>query len=291
MFSKRTRRKLVFETDKKSRRGSARKFWILLPVIILAVLVASFMVILSQNNYDLNAALGLETESTTEAEEETTKAVVATADDTFLFWCASADRQEIYFMNIIRVTLPECAVAVYPVNLEEFISENKTAEEIYSEFGERGLVSAVENQYSIDIDRYAGATETKLKTMINYFGGFTVSVDEQINYRSEEMNLVLIKGEQNMKGDTLFKYLLYLSLSGESGRGKQAQVMIEIFENIFTQGNVDRRERIYTEFANTFITDITKVDYSKAEDGIIMLMNNGILRKTVLSNPQGAAGN
>lgn len=295
MFSKRTRKKLVFETDRKSRRGSARKFWILLPVIILVVLVLSSMLILKQNNYDLNAALGFETESTTEKKEETTKPVTAIADDTFLFWCASADRQEIYFMNIIRVTLPDCAMAVYPVDPQEIMSTDsnggKTAEEIYFEFGENGLVSAVESYYSIDIDRYAGATETKLKTMVNYFGGFTIFVDEQINYRSEEMNLVLIKGSQNMKGDTLFKYLRYLTLSGEDGRNKQAQTIIEIFQNIFTEGNIGKRERIYSEFANTFITDITKVDYSKAEDGIVMLMNRGILRGTVVSDPHGVAGN
>ncbi len=289
MFSKRTKRKLVFETDRKSRRGSARRFWIILPVAILVVLVLSSMLILKQNNYDVNAALGIETETTTEKKEETTKPVTATADDTFLFWCASADRQEIYFMNIIRVTLPECSVVVSPVDLEEIISENrdggKTAEEIYLEFGENGLVSAVEDFYSVEIDRYAGATDTKLKTMVNYFGGFRVTVDEQINYRSEEMNLVLIKGSQNMKGDTLFKYLRYLSLSGEEGRRRQARTVIEILENVFNEGNVGKRERIYNEFANTFITDITKVDYSKAEDGIVMLMNNGILRKTVKSNP------
>lgn len=291
MFSKRTKRKLVFETDRKSRIGSARKFWIVLPAAILVVLVLSSMLILKQNNYDVNAALGIEVESTTEKKEETTKPVTATADDTFLFWCASADRQEIYFMNIIRVTLPECAVVVCPVDLEKIVSGNadggKTAEEIYLELGENGLVSAVEDFYSVDIDRYAGVTETKLKTMVNYFGGFRVTVDEQINYRSEEMNLVLIKGSQNMKGDTLFKYLRYLSLQGKDGRKRQSQTVIEILENIFTEGNVGKRERIYNEFANTFITDITKVDYSKAEDGIVMLMNNGIIRKSVKENPQG----
>lgn len=287
MFSKRTRKKLVFETDRKSRAGSTRKFWIFLPAIILVVLVLSSMLILKQNNYDVNAALGIEAETTTEKKTETTVPVTAQADDTFLFWCASADRQEIYFMDIIRVTLPECAVSVYPVNLDSFVSGDKTAEEIYLELGENGLVSAVEKYYSIDIDRYAGATETKLKAMVNYFGGFKVSVDEQINYKSEEMNLVLIKGRQNMKGDTLFKYLRYLSISGEGGRERQAQAVIEILENIFVQSNEGRRERIYNEFANTFITDITKVDYSKAEDGIVMLMNNGIQKGVVSSRPEG----
>lgn len=287
MFSKRTRRKLVFETDRKSRAGSARKFWILLPAIILVVLVLSSMLILKQNNYDVNAALGIDAETTTEKKAETTVPVTAQADDTFLFWCASADRQEIYFMDIIRVTLPECAVSVYPVDLNSFVSQEKTAEEIYLELGENGLVSAVEKYYSIDIDRYAGATETKFKTMVNYFGGFKVTVDGQINYKSEEMNLVLIKGRQNMKGDTLFKYLRYLSISGESGREKQARTVIEILENIFIATNEGRREKIYNEFANTFITDITKVDYSKAEDGIVMLMNNGIRKGVVSTRPEG----
>ena len=174
---------------------------------------------------------------------------------------------------------------VCPVNVESVVSrDGKTAQEVYLESGENGLVAAVEYSCSVNIDRYAGATETKFKSMVNYFGGFKVTVDEQINYRSEEMNLVLIKGNQNMKGDTLFKYLRYLTMNGQDGMENQAAVMIEIFENIFNESNVNKRERIYNEFANTFITDITMVDYSKAEDGIVMLMENGVRQGTVVSD-------
>lgn len=285
MFSKRTRKNLVFKTDKKSRIGSAGKFWLLLPAILIVVLAVSVAVILVQNDFDVNAALGIEKETTTEKAETTAPPVTAEADDTFLFWCASADREEIFFMNIIRVTLPDCAVEVCPVNVENVVSrDGKTAQEVYLESGENGLVAAVEYSCSVNIDRYAGATETKFKSMVNYFGGFKVTVDEQINYRSEEMNLVLIKGNQNMKGDTLFKYLRYLTMNGQDGMENQAAVMIEIFENIFNESNVNKRERIYNEFANTFITDITMVDYSKAEDGIVMLMENGVRQGTVVSD-------
>ena len=285
MFSKRTRKNLVFKTDKKSRIGSAGKFWLLLPAILIVLLAVSVAVILVQNDFDVNAALGIEKETTTEKAETTAPPVTAEADDTFLFWCASADREEIFFMNIIRVTLPDCAVEVCPVNVESVVSrDGKTAQEVYLESGENGLVAAVEYSCSVNIDRYAGATETKFKSMVNYFGGFKVTVDEQINYRSEEMNLVLIKGNQNMKGDTLFKYLRYLTMNGQDGMENQAAVMIEIFENIFNESNVNKRERIYNEFANTFITDITMVDYSKAEDGIVMLMENGVRQGTVVSD-------
>ena len=285
MFSKRTRKNLVFKTDKKSRIGSAGKFWLLLPAILIVVLAVSVAIILVQNDFDVNAALGIEKETTTEKAETTAPPVTAEADDTFLFWCASADREEIFFMNIIRVTLPDCAVEVCPVNVENVVSrDGKTAQEVYLESGENGLVAAVEYFCSVNIDRYAGATETKFKSMVNYFGGFKVTVDEQINYRSEEMNLVLIKGNQNMKGDTLFKYLRYLTMNGQDGMENQAAVMIEIFENIFNESNVNKRERIYNEFANTFITDITMVDYSKAEDGIVMLMENGVRQGTVVSD-------
>lgn len=288
MFSKRTRKNLVFKTDKKSRIGSAGKFWLLLPAILIVVLAVSVAVILVQNDFDVNAALGIEKETTTEKAETTAPPVTAEADDTFLFWCASADREEIFFMNIIRVTLPDCAVEVCPVDVESVVSrDGKTAQEVYLESGENGLVAAVEYSCSVDIDRYAGATETKFKSMVNYFGGLKVTVDEQINYRSDDMNLVLIKGNQNMKGDTLFKYLRYLTMNGQEGRENQAAVMIEIFENIFNESNVNKRERIYNEFANTFITDITMVDYSQAEDGIVMLMENGVRQGTVVSDPIG----
>ena len=48
MFSKRTRKNLVFKTDKKSRIGSAGKFWLLLPAILIVVLAVSVAVILAR---------------------------------------------------------------------------------------------------------------------------------------------------------------------------------------------------------------------------------------------------
>ncbi len=280
------KKNLVFETKKRSDKGNTKKFWLVLISGVLVVLVASTVMILKSNDFDIDSAFGFEKE--TEATQETTETqqAVVEAERTFLLWCASSRREEMYFVNLVKVSLPECKVSVCSVDPKTILSANESPASIYQKSGESALISAIETAYGIDIDRYIGATDTDFKTFINYFGGVDVTVPEQINYRNSEMSLVLIKGNQNLKGDTFFKYMLYLNSLGNEGKTRQAGAISEMLGNIFTPDNVNKSNRIFKQITNDMSTDISIVDFSSEEDGINMLMQNGIMQVEIVDYPE-----
>ncbi len=281
---------LVFETKKRSGSGSMRRFWFILVACVLAVLTVSLAAILKSSDYDVDTAFGFEKESTTEEAVSETKPITFKADRTFLLLCAESDRQTVHFMNLVRVEMPQCKVTVLSIDPDDVIqtTENgsESPEAIYAKSGERALVSALETAYDIDIDRYAAATPTDFKTFVNYFGGLKITVPEQIEYKTDKINLVLIKGNQIIKGDSLYKYMLYLGTLGAEGREKQSAAMLEILGGIFNAANTEKRSRIFSQITNNFTTDMTIVDFSAEEDGVIQLMQNGIRESELAFYPE-----
>ena len=284
------RNNLVFETKKRSGAGSISKFWIVLIACVFVVLSLSLVVILKNSDYDIDTAFGFEKESTSAEAVSETKAVKFKAERMFLFLCADSDRQTVHFMNIVKVEMPQCRVTVFSVDPDYVIqtteSGGETPETIYAKSGERALVSALEAAYDIDIDRYAAATPNDFKTFVNYFGGLRITVPEQIEYKTDEINLVLIKGNQVVKGDSLYKYMLYLGTLGAEGREKQSAAMLEILDGIFNEANTEKRSKIFSQITNNFTTDMTIVDFSAEEDGVIQLMQNGIREGIIAVNPE-----
>ena len=284
------KKNLVFETKKRSGKGSLHRFWILFVIGVLAVLAVSIAVILKNSDYDIDTAFGFEKESTTVESVSQTKPVTYRAERIFLLMCAESDRQEIHFLSLVKVKMPECRVTVYSVDPNSILqaTENgsESSETIYAKSGERELVSALEKAYDIDIDRYASATPTKFKTLVNYFGGMKITVPEQIEYKTDELSLILIKGNQNLKGDTLYKYMLYLGTQGIEGRERQSAAVIEMLSGVFNSGNTEKRSKIFSQITNNLTTDITIVDFSAEEDGVIQLMQNGIRETKIASYPE-----
>lgn len=284
------RNNLVFETKKRSGSGGTRKFWFILVICVLAVLTASLAVILKNSDYDVDTAFGFEKESTSAEAVSETKPVNFKADRIFLLLCVEFDRQTVHFMNLVKVEMPQCRVTVLSVDPDSVIqaTENggESPESIYAKSGERALVSALEAAYDINIDRYAAATPTDFKTFVNYFGGIKITVPEQIEYKTEQINLVLIKGNQIIKGDSLYKYMLYLTNLGADGREKQSAAMLEILGGIFNEANTEKRSKIFSQITNSFTTDMTIVDFSAEEEGIIQLMQNGIRDSKIAAYPE-----
>lgn len=193
-------------------------------------------------------------------------------------------------MSIIRFSLPECNVSVLSIDPKEALAATHTGTEspasIYLKAGESALIDAIEDAYGMKIDRYIGATETDFKSFINYFGGIEINVPEQVNYRDSEMSLVLIKGDQTLKGDTFFKYMLYLDSLGSEGKERQSVAMYHLLKGIFNPDNLRKRNKIFKQITNDMLTDISIVDFSSEEDGIVMLMENGITHVDIVDNPE-----
>ncbi len=285
------KKSLVFETEKRRSNGSLYRFWIILIISVLTVLSVSLALILKSNDFDFRKAFfGTEKEETTQETETQTVPTVSEAERIFLFMCADGDRQKIHFMNLIKVELPECRVTVLTLDPEAVIratsGSGESSAAIFAKSGEKELTSALEEAYDIKINRYLSATPTQFKSTVNFFGGIKITVPEQVDYKADGINLVLIKGTKALNGDELYKYMLYLNDTAENGAEKQAKAIIEILGAVFTPKNVEKSDKIFSQITNNFTTDITVVDLREEEDGVLQLMQEGIKDSGVAVYPE-----
>lgn len=285
---------LVFNTKKRKSNGSLYKFTVILIASALTVLSGSLIFLYLEakdNEAGLAGVLfGDKKEEVTQAEENVTAPVLPEAERTFLFMCADGDRQKIHFMNLIKVEVPENRVTVLTVNPDAIIrssqSGGESAEMIYAKSGERVLTLALEEAYGIKIDRYASATPMQFKSTVNFFGGIKINVPEQVNYKADGINLVLIKGTKTLNGDELYKYMLYLNDKADDGSRKRAKVMLEILGSVFTPANIEKKDRIFSQITNNFTTNITVVDMRQEEAAVLLLMQEGIKQTEIAAYPQ-----
>ena len=57
-------------------------------------------------------------------------------------------------------------------------------------------------------------------------------------------------------------------------------------DGILSPAYLEKRERIFSKISNTLKTDLTIVDYSSAQEGIKLLMENRLLVKKTADSPE-----
>lgn len=279
----------MFKTNRQSDRGDLKKFAVILIACVVGILAISVLTILGKYDFDVKSALGGDAETETQLAE--TKAVQAEieADKTYFFWCADDSDDELRFAWLVNFRLPDRVVSVCALDPDMQIeagSKTLSLKKLFASSGVKSVVSYMESDFGIKIDGYIGSDDESFKSMINYFGGINITVPEQIEYRSDEFAVILVKGKQNIKGDTLFKYLRYLGTLGERGRTLQASAMDEMLDFVFSSSYLEKRSSIFSRISNTLETDLTIVDFSSAEEGIKVLMQNGFASKKTLDSPE-----
>lgn len=279
-MSKKSRKNIMFTTRRQSSSGELKKFSLILTSCVLGILVISCLAILKKYDFDVKSALGGNAETETVTEAVSTQAVKVDADKNYLFWCS--DDGSLRFAWLVNIKLPERTATVCTLEKDtvlEYEGTETSFDSIYSKWGESRLAQAVAEYADVEIDGYIGSTDDEFKSMINYFGGIDITVPEQIEYKSEEFSVILIKGKQNLKGDSLFKYLRYLNTLGSRGRSLQASAVLEILDYVFKPAYMGRRSNIFSRLSNTLETNLTIVDFSSSEEGIKFLMKNGFSAK------------
>lgn len=265
---------ITFETKRSGRKETAKKILIAVIAVVAAAVVFSAAVNMFSDDSGFNLS-GAQTEITTAPNEKESKKSSVFMDKNILIWSENTDEDSIDFMWIVNLKMPERQIALTQVNpLQSY--EGETFNDIFRKHGEIELKAAVENAYEVEIDKFAFSDESSFKTMISYFDGVDIYIPEQIEYKGDDMTLILVKGKQNMKGDTYYKYLRYLNLLGQSGEEKKDEALFALLDSVFKPSNLEKRSRIYNKIFNTITTDITITDFSKAENVVVLLMENGI---------------
>ncbi|MBR2730666.1 MAG: LCP family protein [Clostridia bacterium] len=271
-------KKREFQTARGAQRAARRKFALVFSVAAVLLLVGSVFVILLRNGFDFRTAVGGEEQTETQTAAEATESAAPAGKKTFLLWCAEKSTNRLQAIWLVRCEMPQrrlTALALAPETPVAMGGKGSTLDATFASGGARALRDAVQAMLGAPIDRYVGAYETGLINMVNYMGGLTVDVPAQINYRSDALTLVLVKGQQTLKGDSLFKYFQYLSIGGAVGRAELAQAMLDICAGVFRSQNTEKRSRIFSKMMGTLQTDLSIVDYSSDERAIVQLTQEG----------------
>ena len=212
--------KFSFKTEKERQREKTKRFLIGFFSFLIAFACFSMLYLLITYDFDLSPLLNAREEDTTEQTEVASEYTTDAELSHFLLFCTDSQVKELRFIIVVRVNMNEKVFTVCSLSENERITvegENETFLQHYLDGGAKRLVEAVEKFNGIKIDKYIASSDNGFKKAINYAGQFKLTVDAQINYRKSDFSIMLIEGEQKLRGDDLLKYMEYCKYIGDEG--------------------------------------------------------------------------
>ena len=282
------RKNINFRTARGRFSEESKKFFAVFFACVVTVLAISTLAILKKYDFDVKRAISGEAKTEPTTEMMSSGIPEVNGEKTYFFWCSSEDRKELHFAWLVNIKMPERRATVCtlpPETLVNYKGSVSSIENVLSKTSNADFVSVVEETFGSEIDGYISSDSTDFRTMINYFGGAEITVPEQVEYRNEGLTLILVKGKQNLKGDSLFKYLCYLDTLGSKGNASQAFVMGDILKSVFRPSRINKTDSAFAKISNTLDTDITIVDFSTAEKAIKILCEYGFEAIATVDSP------
>lgn len=149
---------------------------------------------------------------------------------------AESGSREMYFLVIAKADAKTSTVSFCPLPVKDsYVKEFETG-------GGAQLVNTVASEYGIEIDRFVSSDENTFALAINYMDGLEFNVPERVEYRTEDLTLILTPGRQTIKGESLLKYLKYFK---EADLSAQGELFCAMVENYITEENMEDPMKIY----------------------------------------------
>lgn len=256
-----------FNTAKQEKRKSFFRLTAIFICIAVVIGSVSVAVILKNNNNFIKDLFTNET--TVQSQEESTAEndlvdleQELTGRARVLLYCTDREVSEIYFMAMVDANMKRQSFKVYPLK-----TDNPDYIKALSTGGYKELISKVESAEGIKIDRYIASDTDTFALAINYMGGLEYTVDERIEYRTDDYTLILTKGDQTIKGETLLKYFRYCkTLDAQTGLQQQGDLICAMIDEYITAENVEKGDIIYEKVLSKINSksDISYIEASKA---------------------------
>ena len=264
-------------TEKQEQRRKTKRFFIAFFACFAVFACFSALYLLISYDFDLSSLTNVRSEETTLVGESSEPASFDGNDRYILLFCTDNERETVRMLSIVRVNLESRKFTVCTQSENELIRINGISNTFFDHYksgGVKRLVEAVEAFNGIKIDRYICANDTTFKKAINYAGQLKITLPEQLNFRDGEFSLVLIEGEQKLRGDDLLKYVRYCRLSGDRGFTDQSVIVGEMIRQYITPKVLENDDRLFTRLVNTLDTNITAMDYKDAKDELAFIASN-----------------
>ena len=260
------------KTEKERQRQKTKRF--LLGFFSFLTIFACFSVLylLVTYNFDLSPLFNAREEDTTEQTEVASEYSSSGSGLThFLLFCTDSEMKELRFVVVVRVNMNDKVITVCSLSENERITvegENETFLQHYLDGGTKRLVEAVEKFNGIKIDRYVASSDNGFKKAINYAGQFKLTLDKQINYRKSDFSIMLIEGEQKLRGDDVLKYMEYCKYIGDEGLDLQAKAIGMMFTQYINADNLAKSDDLFSSIINSVESDITVMDFKSAKEAL-----------------------
>ena len=255
-----------FKTSKQDKRGGMLNFFYAFLAFAVVFGSISAVVILKHNDISLEDLFSDKTIAVTDDDTSDVSDTVdlnkeLTGQANILLYCAESDASAIHFMIMVDADMDARTFRVHPLGTErkEYLNALSTG-------GYKALISAVEKNEGVEIDKYIASNPDTFALAINYMGGLEYTVDERVEYRTDDYTLILTQGDQTIKGETLLKFFRYCKTLGTDGMKQQGRIVCAMLDNYITSSNVEKGITIYQKVLSKINSesDVSYVEMSSA---------------------------
>ena len=269
--------KYGFDLQRKNKKRKTTALICLFMVFVILLGSVSTFLLWRSLNYDFNNIFVKSDEESTSSVPTTENIdnVVLQGDALFLVAVTSDDGKEVRFFNLIDVNLGDKTVRVLPFDHTEKSKQLKsTYEKVLLNSGVKELISAIESDKQVDIDRYVLFTDSGYKSVFRALGDVTVRVNKDVEYDTPDMFLELKKGENTIAPEKVFKYMKYIC---ETEKGYEcsrlnAEIIVSSFEAFYNNEKFNYADTLFSKLINYCESDISIVDYTENKDKIEYLI-------------------
>lgn len=261
------RKGMKFRTTQEKKTKQFRLFLLGFIGFLLVFALISVAYMFKSHHLSMNDLFPeREAESTGESTDEALAPLSGKA--AFMFACVSDDKDDLYLVAAVNADLDsgEVRVCAFDPNTTADVSGNKnTLKGHYKTGGSRELKNAVDALCGFTADKYAVSTANQFKNAINVLSGAQISVPERVSYKTKELSVSLMPGNQTVKGETLLKYFRYFLTPSGGGAQKQSELLCVLFSQYINKTYLASGRNYFSQIIDSLDTDISIVDFSRYE--------------------------
>jgi LCP family protein required for cell wall assembly len=174
----------------------------------------------------------------------------------FLLFCYDAPNGIIYVSSLPTQTFSTIGIR------EDTLAEH------YDFQGVQGSVVAVENLFSMQIDRYVRFDRQDVSNMVDFLGGIDYEIAEDFEIGEE----TFMKGKQLLDGRRVSTLLFYKKENDIPHIAYQEELIIKLIQQRFNQTLADKYAKFSSAFFYNADTDINQYDLTLRQKGICSKM-------------------
>ena len=196
----------------------------------------------------------------------------ANATVLFVFKDDSYESEDLHFMlaRFNTGTGNNTVVSVPASFTSEAYNHSGSLSKQYEYGGAVQVKAAIENLFSITVDKYIECPFTSLETAIDKLGGVEFDIPQNMMYKNSSGVIVtnLIKGKQTLNGKQFLQYIRY----GDFGdvyktAQKRTELALALIESVSGNEAYDKIVGMFNSVIDNCSSDITVIDISQfAED-------------------------